>query len=107
MCWKEWVLWKRVAWQGLRRNCELAGVVIKILGASVTYAGGEQPFIIFGWIHSKRAEKLTYLAYKRKLMRGTPERNLQNKTDETLQRSQGKGEEGAVFSEEQMVSLEL
>lgn len=59
-----------LGWRGLRGTCVLAEVAVKSLGAPVTSAATERTFSTFGWIHSKRrnrltserAAKLTYLA---------------------------------------------
>lgn len=106
-------------WRGLRGTCELVEVAIKILGAPVTSAATERTFSTFGWIHSKkrnrltseRAAKLTYLAYNWKLMHGTPK--LQKKTEQSSPESffwtpdKDKGGKTPVSNEEQIIGLEF
>lgn len=99
-------------WRGLRGTCELAVVAIKILGAPVTSAATERSFSTFGWIHSKkrnrltsqRAAKLTYLAYNWKLMNGIPK--SQKKTNEIQKEIQDQGE-GTQPNDDPMTGLEV
>lgn len=80
-------------WRSLRGTCELAEVSIKILGTPVTSAATERSFSTFGWIHSKkrnrltseRAAKMTYLAYNWKLMHGTSKRRPEKAIEKTQQ----------------------
>lgn len=104
-------------WRCLRGTCELAEVAIKILGAPVTSAATERTFSTFGWIHSKkrnrlsteRAAKLTYLSYNWKLMNTTvttPKRKSQKKQKNNGQ-DEDKGEEKSGTNEEEEEILEF
>lgn len=101
-------------WRGLRGTCTLAEVAVKILGAPVTSAATERTFSTFGWIHSKkrnrltseRAAKLTYIAYNWKLMNGPSNRKPDKTTNETHQSKPEQGEETPTPSQERIIGLE-